>query len=554
MRCFCRRRIYTCMDNMPFDEGNDFPLRTFARQSACADPVTRAASALGIRGLRPWQRLVIANVLDGTQEPAEEGLPCSARQIVLLPTGAGKSLCFLIPALLLEGPTLVVYPLLALMADQRRRMDEAGIESVSFHGGQSEDEREDNFRRIEGGARLILANPEVLQSEALLARLRQCRIAHIAVDEAHCVSEWGDTFRPAYLALGSVIKALSVRTVTALTATASPSVLRRVADVLFDGEAHIVRSESDRANIRYYVHYSYAKKRAAMLLALMEQRPLLIFCGTRAKSEDMARDLAAVCGVESVRFYHAGLSREEKSAVERWFYPKSDGILCCTCAYGMGVDKKDIRTVIHLEPGETAESYVQEAGRGGRDGGVAKAILLWSPMDSQRFSRFEAGSRQGWIRAFAETDSCRRQVLLDALGGEQAVCSGCDVCDGVREQSAGDADFVMEHVHLYRNCYSAEEMCSVLKESANRACRDVAGVNVWETGDFEEILRFLQQEARVRTHRHVWKGRLAPARSARLSGGQRLLLTPRLRLLHHRRLLQPLALVSAGRQALSFSP
>ena len=319
-----------------------------------SDEVLQAAKkTFGISYFFPWQRIVIANILDSANpgnDILKDDVCSNGRQIVLLPTGAGKSLCFLAPALLLDKPTLVIYPLLALISDQKRRMDEGGLDCVVFRGGQTDLEREENFMRIKNGAKVIITNPEALQNKNLLERLCSFGIVHIAIDEAHCVSEWGDSFRPAYLNLGKVIKKINPPVVTAFTATASENVLSRVSEVLFDGEAKIVRSESDRPNIHYQVIKCYAKKRTAFLLALTEQKPLIIFCGTRAKSEDMARELSAYCGNDKVKFYHAGMSREEKQKVEKWFYPKDDAILCCTCAFGMGVDKKNIRTVIHLEP------------------------------------------------------------------------------------------------------------------------------------------------------------------------------------------------------------
>ena len=234
------------------------------------DFVTQTAfKNFGIKYLYPWQRLVVANILEAYEYhkniadyedlgEADDSF-CKGRQIVLLPTGAGKSLCFQIPALLLEGPSLIIYPLLALMSDQQRRMEEGSLRSVTFRGGQTEEEREENFRKIREGAQIILANPEVLQSETLLNQLKEVGIKHIAIDEAHCVSEWGDSFRPAYLGLGNVIKVINPPVITAFTATASPQVLSRVAEILFDGQAHIVRSESDRKNIIYYVRYAAAK-------------------------------------------------------------------------------------------------------------------------------------------------------------------------------------------------------------------------------------------------------------------------------------------------------
>lgn len=337
-----------------------------------ADGAVRAArEGFHVSYLFPWQRIVIANILDGEaalhEDEAFSGHTDDddiyrGRQIVLLPTGAGKSMCFLVPALLLEGATLVIYPLLALMSDQKRRMEQAGIRSVVFKGGQTAEEREENFNALtdkENPARVIIANPEVLCSENLLERLSQVKISHISIDEAHCVSEWGDSFRPSYLELGRVIKTLGVKLVTAFTATASKPVLDRIGEILFDGNYHLVRGASDRANIHYAVRYAYAKKKAALELALTMKKPLIIFCGSRRRTEEMAHVCASYFGKEKTRFYHAGLTREEKTAVEEWFFNSTEGILTATCAYGMGVDKSDIASVIHLDAPEHLENFVQ---------------------------------------------------------------------------------------------------------------------------------------------------------------------------------------------------
>ena len=494
----------------------------------------------GIRYLYPWQRLVVANILEAYsyQKHAEEYLEegdnndsfCKGRQIVLLPTGAGKSLCFQIPALLLDGPSLIIYPLLALMTDQQRRMEEGCLRSVIFRGGQSEEERKENFRKIREGAQIILANPEVLQSKPLLEQLKETGIKHIAIDEAHCVSEWGDSFRPAYLGLGEVIKTLNPPVITAFTATASPEVLSRVSEILFDGQAHIVRSESDRKNIIYYVRYAAAKKKEALMLAYSEQRPMIIFCGTRNKSEDMARELNLCFGEGTARFYHAGLDKAEKDETEKWFYDSTDGILCATCAYGMGVDKKNIKTVVHIEASATAEAYIQEAGRGGRDGSIARAILLWSPEDSLNYSVYKKGSREAALREFAETDSCRRQVLLDALGAEQAVCSGCDLFDKRRAEAAAaenpgkktlkifrrpdrhknlsDWQQAYDIIRKARNYYSEEEIETELFERMNTRARTLLGLNIWTHKDTVEVVKQLKDSGRIELDNFLWKGRL----------------------------------------------
>ena len=537
---------------------------------------TLAREKFGIGYLYPWQHFVVACILDafefqtcGAGVPVGAGVPggvgrpvgarvpggvrglvgagspagaggtagaagdddsdsyCRGRQIVLLPTGAGKSLCFQLPALVFPGPTLVIYPLLALMTDQQRRMEEGFLGSVMFRGGMSEEEIEENFRRLgcpsSGGqnsenaedheapenhenpassertvppassAKIIIANPEVLKNEALLQRLCGAGISHIAIDEAHCCSEWGDTFRPAYLELGKVIKKINPPVVTAFTATASPSVLKRISEILFDGNAHVVRSESDRKNILYYVRHAAAKKKEALLLAKTELHPMIIFCGTRAKSEDMAHELNVCFGAGAAKFYHAGLERSEKEAVEKWFYESKDGILCATCAYGMGVDKKDIKTVVHLEASATAEAYIQEAGRGGRDGSLAKAFLIWSPADSKKYGAFPSGSRESAMRDFAESESCRRQVLLDALGAEQAVCSGCDICSGDEHSHKSDWLYAREIVRHNRHFYTKTTLKQRLFSDFNAESRKIFGLNIWTHSDCEDVVSQLPE-------------------------------------------------------------
>ena len=514
------------------------------------DPAGIAAfENFGIKYLYPWQRLVIANIMDAASGENQEVL---GKQIVLLPTGAGKSLCFQIPALLLQGPTLVIYPLLALMNDQYRRMIEGGMKCVIFRGGQSEEERESNFKEIENGAKIIIANPEVLSNQKLLERLSECNICHVAIDEAHCVSEWGDSFRPLYLELGNVLKKLAVPVVTAFTATASPEVLSRIAEVLFDGEAHIVRSESDRPNIHYYVKKVSAKKTAALILAKTEQRPMIIFCGSRSRTEDMAQELNTAYGEGTAKFYHAGLEREEKNEVEEWFFKQKNAVLCATCAYGMGVDKKDIHTVVHLDPPLTAEAYIQEAGRGGRDGSVANAILLWSQEDSLRFAQFPSNSRNAALRHFALDNSCRRQILLDSLGAEEAVCSGCDICDAAsavknkrnvlflkqkdflyksrrlrsicnlyRESKipvvpkvmpAGnlisDTEIAYNIISLADKYFTPETLEPVLLSILNNFTLPLIGLCVWEHSSYSFILEALKSERRIKILGWPWENRI----------------------------------------------
>jgi ATP-dependent DNA helicase RecQ len=515
-----------------FNEGTDYPEQKFDADKIEYDTMADKAAyrSFGIRYLFPWQRLVIANILDSAERIKAEAAQtestdevCRGRQIVLLPTGAGKSLCFLVPALLLDGPTLVLYPLLALMSDQQRRMESGSLSCVTFKGSQSAEEREENFNNIETGkARVILANPEVLQNEELVSRLAKCGIAHIAVDEAHCVSEWGDSFRPAYLTLGEIIKKLGVKVVTAFTATASPVVLARVAEVLFDKNAHLVRSAGDRPNIHYEVRYTYAKKKAVLRAAVEEKKPMIIFCGTRRRTEDTARLLTSYFGSGKAKFYHAGMTNKEKESVEQWFMESKDGILAATCAYGMGVDKGDILTVCHLDPPNHIENFIQEAGRAGRKGDNVKSILLWNHADHVHYRQTASGSREHAMGDFAELEGCRRQFMLDYLGDEKTTCSGCDWCDARRagkklSHNAEDAETAVSFIRKNRRFYDREEIVPELIKLMNQKDLNTFGVRVWEAGDIAELLSQLISEQRIRTCSGLWLHKLDIATNRKCS-------------------------------------
>ncbi len=518
-----------------------------------ADPVGEIASGVfGIPYLYPWQRLVIANVLDAAaaaRDAARQNRDRNSRrdafdastdedgfhrgrQIVLLPTGAGKSLCFQLPALLLDGPTLAVYPLLALMADQERRLREAGLDPVILRGGQDAEERRRCYDRIEGRngadpARLIIANPEVLAADAVLARIAKRGIAHLAIDEAHCVSEWGDTFRPAYLGLGDVVRALKPDACTAFTATASPAVLARVSEVLFDGDARLIRGGADRPNIHYRVVPCVSKEGTLVREALRAARPAVVFCSTRAGTERSARVIGDTLRDGDVRFYHAGLSREEKKEVEAWFHGHDRAILCATCAWGMGVDKKNVRSVIHRDPPPTVEAYVQEAGRAGRDGEPSVATLLWSPEDRRRIESKRPAERLRSLALarFSEGIECRRETLLAELGDPKAgpgagedriACSGCDVCEGAVARESEEAWLLRDFVSRNRRRYKAGEAAALLSEAGNRQSMAESGLALWRTADFTSAATELLRSGLLReTGRWPAAGRLTLGSNAK---------------------------------------
>ena len=424
-----------------------------------------AKNSFGLDYLYPYQRLVISNILEaGDANSADVPLPGDetdppAKQIVILPTGAGKSLCFMLPSILLAGPTLVIFPLLSLISDQLRRCEEAGIGAACLTGGQSRADREAAFSGIANGSvGIVLTNPETALSPRVLPKLKECRFMHLVFDEVHTVSEWGDTFRSVYLESRRIYEEAEIPIVTAFTATASETVLKRVKEILFpDEHPHIVSANPDRPNISYTVLPSLCKINSLQLLlqqgkaedvgqsstgqnpyrdylpAGLVQRPVLIFCSTRRTAERTALELRLRMHEDEIFFYHAGLSREEKSKIEKWYHKSSDGILAATIAFGMGVDKSNIRTVIHHDLSPSVEAYLQESGRAGRDREPAEAILLLSPTDrrtdSRRNTSAEAATRyEGLLRFATDYRTCRRESLMLLLGAEPDTCFGCDFC------------------------------------------------------------------------------------------------------------------------------
>ena len=322
-----------------------------------ADPLSSAVKELfGLSYLFPYQRLVVANILEAAQAsgiricwPGETGEPETeiaagsdreggGRQIVILPTGAGKSLCFQLPAMLLEGPTLVIYPILGLMADQERRLEERGFSPVVLRGGQTKEERELIWEKLRTGAsRFVIANPEVLLTPAVMARIKEMNIVHVVIDEAHCVSEWGETFRPSYLEIGKIIEASGAPMVTAFTATAGATVLEKIEKHIFNGcGAQKIVGNPDRKNISYAAKGCILRNLAVRDLLPALYRPAIVFCSSRPGTENLARYLRNaephLPWQREVRFYHAGLSREEKKETEDWFLRSGEAVLVATCA------------------------------------------------------------------------------------------------------------------------------------------------------------------------------------------------------------------------------
>lgn len=484
------------------------------------DPVAEYALAhFGIEYLFPYQRLVIANVLDSLATPDGE----TERQVVILPTGAGKSLCFQLPAALCPGPTLVMYPLLGLMADQFRRLEAAGITAVVLKGGMSAVEKDDAFSAVRSGAaRLILANPEIAGVPAMLSRLAGLGIHHFVVDEAHCVAEWGDSFRPAYRNLGDIIRAINPRVVTAFTATASPPILTRLAELLFgDAPYRLIAGMPDRPGIRYEVRPTLCMFRELRSALVRLPRPTLVFVRSRAGAELLAEALHARLPQIDTRFYHAGLDKAERAELENWFMDSRDAVLCATCAYGMGMDKPDIRTVIHYGLPASVEAYLQESGRAGRDGAPAFAVLLHDVHEDDAARTAHDGMaarRAALMRRYAVSASgCRRTFLLSILGHPEAgsvACHACDRCDGVSMEVPDGARAIQDLARRHPRRFTARQAAAFATGNGaaiQATLRD--SMQDWTPQEAEEALDNAIAAGLIRRVRQgPWRQRLIPGK------------------------------------------
>ncbi len=387
-------------------------------------------SVFGFDAFRPGQAEIVTAVAEGENT------------LAIMPTGAGKSLCFQLPALMRDGVTVVISPLIALMRDQVRAMQAAGVAAGSLTSGNTDEETDAVFAALDAGRlKLLYMAPERLASGGTLNLLRRIGTSMIAVDEAHCVSQWGHDFRPDYLRIGDLRRALNVP-LAAFTATADEETRVEIIEKLFAGtQPRVFLHGFDRPNI----HLAFAVKdgpRAQILdfATARKGQSGIVYCGTRAKTETLAHALNAE-GLTAAA-YHAGLDPDTRRGVERRFQQEDGLIVVATVAFGMGVDKPDIRWVAHADLPKSIESYYQEIGRSGRDGAPAETLTLFGPDDIRlRRSQIDEGlapperraadhGRLNALLGLAEAQGCRRQQLLRYFGEDGAKpCGNCDTCD-----------------------------------------------------------------------------------------------------------------------------
>ncbi|MFM7086532.1 MAG: DNA helicase RecQ [Cyanobium sp.] len=403
--------------------------RPTAAGAPCRDPQQVLQEVFGYSAFRGPQAEIVQHVVAG------------GSALVLMPTGGGKSLCYQIPALCRPGLGVVVSPLIALMQDQVEALRQAGVQAAALHSSLEAGEAAAVWRTLEqGGLDLLYVSPERLLSPGFLERLAAVPLALFAIDEAHCVSQWGHDFRPEYLQLAVLAERFAAVPRLALTATADPRTRQEIRERLQLQDGRVFLASFDRPNIRYLLR-DKEELRSQLLAFLAERRGEagIVYARSRSRVERVAAELQAA-GHDAVA-YHAGLSGDIRSKALNRFRRDSGVIVVATIAFGMGIDKPDVRFVAHVDLPRSLEAYYQETGRAGRDGLPAVAWMVHGGGDIPQLRRFiddsEASEEQKRIEhrklealiAFSEASSCRRQVLLRHFGEElPEPCGNCDVC------------------------------------------------------------------------------------------------------------------------------
>lgn len=422
------------------------------------------------------QEGIIRNVLEGNDS------------FVLMPTGGGKSLTYQMPSLIIDGTAIVISPLIALMKNQVDAMrGHNKDDSVAHYLNSSLTKTQMNKVKsdvLEGKTRMLYVAPESLTKEDNIAFLKQATISFYAIDEAHCISEWGHDFRPEYRRIRPMVDKIGRAPIIALTATATPKVQHDIQKNLGILDANVYKASFNRPNLFYEVR---PKKNATKdIIKFLKQNPGksgIIYCMSRKKVEELAETLA-VNGIKALP-YHAGMDAATRSGTQDKFLMEEIDVIVATIAFGMGIDKPDVRFVIHYDMPKSLEGYYQETGRAGRDGGEGRCIAFYSYRDIQRLEKFMQGKplaeqevgKQLLLETvtYAESAVCRRKHLLNYFGEEYHTnnCETCDNCVNPKPQFEG-RDYILKVLHVIKAVnekFRAEHLANILAGEENSAIK-----------------------------------------------------------------------------------
>ncbi len=453
----------TCSSKM---QDSPLPSKTIEKPTA----LSVLKSVFGYQSFRKGQEEVINAALNGQDA------------LVVMATGNGKSLCYQIPALCFEGLTLVISPLISLMKDQVDQLQANGIEADFLNSSQTlEQQQQVQNKLISGQLKLLYVSPEKVMTNSFFQLISYSKVSFIAIDEAHCISQWGHDFRPEYTQLGGLKASFPDAPIMALTATADYATRQDILSHLNLENPHKYIGSFDRPNIRYTLEEKYKPMEQLTRFVLAQKgKSGIIYCNSRNKVERIAESLRNK-GV-SAAAYHAGMETARRDRVQQDFQRDNVQVVVATIAFGMGINKSNVRFVAHFDLPRSIESYYQETGRAGRDDLPAEAVLFYEPADYAWLQKIllekpETPQRQieqhklEAIGEFAESQTCRRLVLLNYFGEHrQTVCNNCDICLDPPKKYDGlvDAQKVMSTIYRVGQCFGAHYVIAVLRGMQNQ--------------------------------------------------------------------------------------